>query len=74
MEAKKTILNRLNNQAALIIHDSVAADRKNQIGLGMSGDKIRTYRFQDDIVKDHKSNKSAKCSKILSGYFDLLWD
>lgn len=39
----------------------------------MRGDKIRTYRFQDDRVQDHNTGKSASCEKILKGYFDLVW-
>lgn len=53
--------------------DSLGKERKGQIGSGMRGDKIRTYRFNDDRVLDHKSGKSAKCSKVLKGYFNLLW-
>ena len=39
----------------------------------MRGDKIRTYRFNDDRVADHRTGKKAKCSKVLKGYFNLLW-
>lgn len=47
--------------------------KKNQVGSGMRGDKIRTYRFQDDQVTDHNTKKSAPVSKIMRGRFDLLW-
>ena len=29
--------------------------------------------FQDDMVKDHRTGKSATISKVLSGHFDVLW-
>ena len=47
--------------------------RKEQTGTGMRGDKIRTYRFQEDNVKDHITGKSASITKVMSGSFDLLW-
>ena len=51
----------------------ISSERKKQVGSGMRGDKIRTYRFQDDSVQDHVSGKSANCTKVLKGYFNLLW-
>jgi peptide chain release factor 1 len=53
--------------------NDLSVKRKQQIGSGMRGDKIRTYRFQDDIVQDHKTNKRSSVSKVLKGNFDLLW-
>jgi protein subunit release factor A len=34
--------------------------RRQQIGLGMRGDKRRTYRCQDDVVADRISGESMK--------------
>lgn len=48
--------------------------RKDQMGSGMRGDKIRTYRFRDDQVEDHETGKGATCKKVMSGHFDLLWN
>ena len=47
--------------------------RKEQVGSGMRGDKIRTYRFQDDQVNDHKTGKHSTVKKIMKGGFDELW-
>ena len=52
---------------------STAIERKQQVGSGMRGDKIRTYRFGDDIATDHLTNKRASVKKVLSGNFDQLW-
>lgn len=52
---------------------AVNSDRKLQIGSGMRGDKVRTFRFQDDCVVDHRTNKRARCKDIMKGNFDLLW-
>lgn len=54
-------------------HERIADARKTMVGSGMRGDKIRTYRFQDDRVKDDRTGLSAPCSKVMKGGFDLLW-
>lgn len=50
-----------------------SVDRKLQVGSGQRGDKIRTYRFQDDSVCDHVTGKICKASRALKGHIDLLW-
>lgn len=48
--------------------------KRNQMGTGERGDKRRTYRFQENVVKDHLTNKKCSIDKILNeGEFDLLW-
>jgi peptide chain release factor 1 len=72
-QAKDAIIKRLD---ALIHNQNKThndAERRQQIGSGMRGDKIRTYRFQDDIVKDHISEKQSSCTKVMKGQVDLLW-
>lgn len=64
---------RLDTAAKTCYNDSVATDRRQQVGSGMRGDKIRTYRFQDDVVKDHVTDRTASVRKVLAGNFDLLW-
>ena len=72
-EALQTIQTQVDNIKQAAYSNIVAADRKQQVGSGMRGDKIRTYRFQDDRVQDHNTGRSAKCSAVLKGNFDLLW-
>lgn len=73
-EAMVAIQQRIDEQQQRQYNNTIATDRKRQVGSGMRGDKIRTYRFQDDRVQDHLTGQTAKCSTILKGNFDLLWN
>jgi peptide chain release factor 1 len=42
-------------------------ERKNQIGSGMRGDKVRTYRERDDLVMDHRTNKKTSLTHWMKG-------
>lgn len=68
-----TITERVNNIVQGRHNSEQATARKQQVGSGMRGDKIRTYRLQDDTVKDHITEKAASAKKVLQGNFDLLW-
>ena len=46
------------------------AKRKAQVGSGMRGDKIRTYREQDDRVSDHRTGKTWKLKLWRRGEWD----
>lgn len=72
-EAKTAILARLNSQQFSNYHLQIAHDRKAQVGSGMRGDKIRTYREQDDTVTDHRSEKRASLKSILQGKLEKVW-
>lgn len=72
-KAIETIQKQVDNIRQNQYNNNIANDRRQQVGSGMRGDKIRTYRFQDDVVKDHLTNRSASVKKILAGHFDLLW-
>lgn len=73
-EAMISLEQRLQQRVENAVSSEISRLKKNQVGSGMRGDKFRTYRFQDDRVKDHNSNKSASCSIVLDeGKFDLLW-
>jgi peptide chain release factor 1 len=72
-EAVAEIQRRVAEISKTQYNSGVASERRLQVGSGMRGDKIRTYRFQDDIVKDHITNKTASVKKVLAGDFELLW-
>jgi peptide chain release factor 1 len=56
-------------------NEKIAEDetRRIQVGSGMRGDKVRTYRERDDIVINHISNGKARYSDILSGRLEKIW-
>jgi protein subunit release factor A len=70
----ETVQETVDNLVKTSYNSSIASDRRQQVGSGMRGDKIRTYRFQDDVVKDHVTDRTASVKKVLAGNFDLLWN
>ena len=72
-EAKTAILIRLNEQARSAMHQGLASERKEQVGSGERGDKIRTYRFQDNVTKDHRTDRCARTTSVMDGNFRLIW-
>lgn len=71
--AMADLQHRLDYEYKRQYNNTIASDRKQQVGSGMRGDKIRTYRFQDDVVKDHLTDKTSSVKRVLAGNFDLLW-
>lgn len=50
----------------------LAQSRRLQVGSGMRGDKIRTYREQDDLATDHRSGRKARLHRVRQGNLELL--
>ena len=72
-EAKQALLTKLVDMSYNDRSQQSSHIKKEQRGSGMRGDKIRTYRFQDDQVVDHQTGKAAKATKIMKGGVNLLW-
>lgn len=51
-----------------------ALDRKQQIGSGERGDKVRTIRVQDGQVTDHRTNAQIRYKDYVKGKWDGLFD
>jgi len=72
-DAKVALISKLRDMENNLHSNNTNLSVKNQIGSGMRGDKIRTYRFQDDRITDHKMNKSFKLKMILRGNMDKFF-
>jgi len=73
-DGAKVDLERRLSSSATVSQNALSNNiRQRQVGSGMRGDKIRTYRFQDDTVTDHNSGKTENVRKIMKGNFHLLW-
>jgi peptide chain release factor 1 len=46
------------------------AARRSQVGAGMRGDKVRTYREQDERITDHRDGRTFPLSRWLRGDWD----
>jgi len=73
-EAMAEIQRRVDEMTQRQYNKDIATDRRQQVGSGMRGDKIRTYRFQDDVVQDHITGQKSSVRRVLNGNFDLLWN
>lgn len=73
-QAMQALINHLDEMARNDKYTIISKDRKEQVGSGMRGDKIRTYRFQDDTVKDHITGRSSTTTNVLAGKFEILWN
>jgi peptide chain release factor 1 len=58
---------RLEERHRQGIHTKTNNARREQIGSGQRGDKIRTYRAKDDVVIDHRTGQHWCLSDILRG-------
>lgn len=46
--------------------------RRRMVGSGMRGDKIRTIRMQDGVVRDHRTGRRTSVSRYLEGHVEDL--
>jgi len=71
--ALKLLSARLLEQAQLRGSQNRAKDRKDQVGSGMRGDKIRTIAVQRDQVIDHRTGHQITVKNFMRGELSGLW-
>lgn len=73
---KVEALNKLKAKLESIKSDSrsstINKDRKQQVGEGKRGDKIRTIRVRDNTVKSHLNERKIKYTEYVKGNFGRL--
>jgi peptide chain release factor 1 len=71
--ARRLLSAKVLGNAKMAQDSEIAEKRRVQLGSGQRGCKVRTYREQDDIVKDHRTNKKTTLTKVRQGFIDLLF-
>jgi peptide chain release factor 1 len=72
-EALKEINNRVDKLVKTKYNSNIASNRKEQVGSGMRGDKIRTIRYRDNRAIDHNTRKQITADQYLRGGMNRLW-
>jgi peptide chain release factor 1 len=74
-KALRVLRSRLLDIARQSQHDTIAKDRRSQIGSGDRSEKIRTYNFPQSRVSDHRINLTLhQIESFLDGNLDSLID
>jgi peptide chain release factor 1 len=72
--AMESMTSELDRLVAHGDHQAKNSLRRIQTGSGeRSGEKRRTWRFQDDMAIDHHTGRNAKAAKVMAGCFSPLW-
>lgn len=70
--ARAILESRVAENMAGAARDAVNTERRSQVGSGERGDKIRTYRQQDDVAADHRSGRKVRLSDVMKGRIELF--
>ncbi|MFO0555515.1 MAG: peptide chain release factor-like protein [Polyangiaceae bacterium] len=65
--ALRILAAKLRDVTQSAAHAARESARREQVGTGMRGDKIRTYRTQDDRVTDHRTNRTFSLKRWSRG-------
>lgn len=70
--ARAVLAARLVDAAASSATDARNSARRQQVGSGMRGDKVRTIALQRDQVTDHRTGRRMSAAKYLRGDLSAL--
>jgi len=69
-KALQVLRARLSDAAKSAQNAERDAGRRQQVGSGMRGDKVRTYRTQDDQVTDHRTGQRWRLKDWMRGIWE----
>lgn len=72
-KALKRMEKRLNKSKKKKAKTEIAKIRKEQVGSGMRGDKIRTIQCHNDKVKNHRNGKEMSFKRYTAGYIEEIY-
>ena len=72
VEALRVLTNRVSEFYRKERGEEKNSKRRSQIGDGGRAEKIRTYRFKDERLVDHRSGKTFDLKLFMSGKLDRL--
>lgn len=72
-QAREELEKRVKQQTSQISHNSLDSTRREQVGSGQRGDKIRTIQIQHDSAVDHRTGKRCTAESYLKGEIYKLW-
>lgn len=72
-EAMEELVKRVNDLHGSAMRKAESITKRQQVGTGMRGDKIRTLRFQDNNAADHITGKRMNADRYMKGFMDELW-
>ena len=70
--ARKIVEERVKSREKTGRNKDIVNLKKELAGSGERGDKIRTYRYQDGIVTDHRSGKKCSLQDLINGKFEKI--
>lgn len=65
--ALRLIASRIHSHKEELLQQERVQQRREQVGSGMRGDKVRTYRTQDDQVTDHRTGQRWRLRDWMKG-------
>lgn len=71
-EALRVLRSRLQEGARVAAENAENATRRDQIGTGYRGDKVRTVQMQNNRVTNHTNGRKCSAKEYLKGRLEMI--